>query len=144
MLMLMARYLVALAALALLSGCAGTPWLILGAASYHRDRDRGYEERHELLALEVPFGEDWRGVAGRFPNSRDRPSRFAAVMWLPEHRGRWHLGGLAGFVDGYDPADPSKLEFVTSPVIAYERRHWGVECYPFDLSVVTVLFKLRF
>jgi hypothetical protein len=137
------RFAIGLLALLALSGCAGT-WLVVGAVSYHRDRDTPYNERHNMIALQVPINEDWRAVAGRYENSKYRMSRVAAAMWIPVCRGNFRFGGMAGAVDGYDPDDRSKRDPILTPVITYERRHWGLEFLPFNGDVYTLLFKLRF
>jgi hypothetical protein len=137
------RCALGLLALLALPGCAGN-WLVVGAASYHRDRDTPYNENHDMVALQVPINEDWRAVAGRYENSKYRMSRFAAAMWLPVCRGNFRFGALAGGVDGYDPDDRSKRDLILTPVLTYERRHWGLEFLPFNGDVYTVLFKLKF
>lgn len=126
-----------------LSGCAGT-WLVVSMASYHNDRDKPYNENHDIIALEVPINEEWRLVGGRYENSKYLQSHFGAAMWLPVCRGNWRFGGMAGAVDGYDAKDRSKLLPLATPVIAYERRHWGLEFLPFNGDVVALLLKLRF
>lgn len=125
-----------------LSGCAGT-WLVVGAVSDHKD-DKPYNERHKMLIVQVPINDEWRLVAGGYENSKYRSSRLAAAMWLPLGNERWRLGGMAGAVDGYDKHDRSKQDPIATPVIAYERRHWGLDFLPFNGDVKTLLFKLRF
>lgn len=125
-----------------LSGCAGS-WLVVSAASDHKE-DKPYNENHNIIALQVPLNDEWRLVGGRYENSHYRPSRFGAAMWLPLRTEHWRLGGLAGAVDGYDADDRSRLEPIVTPVIAYERRKWGLEFLPFNGDVKTLLLKVRF
>jgi hypothetical protein len=126
-----------------LSGCAGS-WLVVGGVSYHKDRDTPYNESHEMIAVQVPLSETVRAAAGRYENSKYRTSRFAAATWLPVRRGNFHFGGMVGGVDGYDRDDRSKRDLLLTPVLAYERRKWGLEFLPFNGEVLTLLLKLRF
>ena len=137
------RIAVAAAASIALSGCAGS-WLVVGAASYHEDRSKSYNENHDTIALQVPVTETVRLVGGRYENSHRLPSRVAAAMWLPIQGEHWRLGGMAGAVDGYDEDDSSKPLPVVTPVLAYERRKWGLELLPFNGEVATLLLKVRF
>lgn len=124
----------------LLAGCAGQ-WLVVNAASYHKDRDKGYNERNAGVGVEQPIGADARLIAGTYRNSHRRQSWYAGVQWTPLQLGGLHLGGAAGAVTGYEPGKPSPL---LTPVIAYETRTWGVNLLPFDGAVVGLQFKLRF
>lgn len=127
----------------LLAGCSGN-FLVVSAASYHEDRSKPYNESHNIVALQIPINEEWRLVGGQYENSLYQPSRFAAAMWLPIRGEHWRVGAMAGAVDGYDPDDRSKPVALASPVIAYERRKWGLEFLPFNGDVLTLLLKLRF
>lgn len=93
-------------------------------ASYHADRDAGYNERNPGLGLEWATG-DYRGIVGHYVNSYKLPSSIVAVAWLPVKAGPFNVGGLAGFVSGY-PAYDLKPGPTAAAMVEYKYKKFGI------------------
>lgn len=123
-----------------LSGCAGN-WLVITAASYHRDRERGYNERNLGVRIEHPLGEDVRAIGGAYRNSNDRDTVYAGAQWTPLKAGGFAFGAAAAAATGYEHG---RAVLLVAPMLSYETRHWGINLLPLHTEVLGLQFKLRF
>lgn len=80
---------------------AAETWLTATVASYHHNRERGYNERNFGLGLERKLEENWSAIGGWYRNSYDNTSIYAGTAWMPIHRGYFHFGIAGGAVTGY-------------------------------------------
>jgi len=134
------RFTVGLLALLALPGCAGN-WLVLTAASYHENRERGYNERNLGLGLEIPVHDEVRAIGGTYRNSHDRQSWYAGGQWTPLKLGGLSIGAAAITASGYEE---DRLSLFAMPMISYEARGWGINLMPFHKSVTGLQFKAKF
>jgi len=136
----LSRCALGLLTLLALTGCAGN-WLVLTAASYHENRERGYNERNLGLGLEVPMREDVRAIGGTYRNSHDRQSWYAGGQWTPIKLGGLSIGAAAVAASGYED---NRLSLFAAPMVSYEARGWGINLTPFHTSVIGLQFKAQF
>lgn len=123
----------------LLAGCAGN-WLVLTTASYHENRERGYNERNPGVGIEHQVSADVRAMAGTYRNSHDRQSAYAGAQWTPLKAGGFSFGAAAIAASGYEK---DRLVLFAAPMLSYETGRWGVNLLPATKSVIGLQVKLR-
>ena len=96
-------------------------WLSATVASYHGNRDRGYNERNYGLGFEHDRSATTRWAAGFYENSHYRTTVYGGLLWLPVQAGPFRFGVLGSVATGYTHA----VTVVPLPTIAVESRHFG-------------------
>ncbi|HMN79610.1 MAG TPA: hypothetical protein PKA20_06735 [Burkholderiaceae bacterium] len=76
-------------------------WVNPGIHSFHFDRDKGLRENNYGLGLEAVVTPEHVLAAGRYRNSNDRMSSYAAYTWRPLQWGALRLGVMLAAFDGY-------------------------------------------
>lgn len=103
-------------------------WVTPGAASWHADRSRGYNEIHPGLGVEVALVPAWRLAAGAYCNSEHRTSAYAAAVWVPwQVHELVRVGIAAGVASGYmSAAGTERAVLRAGPAIVVEGDRWGL------------------
>jgi hypothetical protein len=121
---------VTLAAAAIAQGERGDRalWVVPGAASWHANRERAFNEVHAGLGAEWQARPTVAVLAGAHCNSNERASVYAAATWQPV---AWQLasttvrpGIAAGLATGYRDGNTPVLR--AGPMVALEGRTWGI------------------
>lgn len=100
-------------------------YLTVACFSYHLERHKGYRENNNpCIGYERKFTDEFRGMAGMYPNSIGRDSHYAAFAWLPIYIAplNLRLGGAGGCTDGYG----KRALCAILPMIVYEDKAFGV------------------
>jgi hypothetical protein len=99
-----------------------------GGASYHADRQAGYNERNHGLSLSYRADDELAYSAGFFGNSLHHRAYFSAARWTPVRLWILRAGALAGVVTGYDAAGGGPIP-IALPAVA-------VDIGPVDVTVI--------
>lgn len=96
-------------------------YLVATVASYHFDRNAGYNEKNNGLGIEVHHNPDFRSGFGFYKNSYYRDTVYLFATFVPAQIGDVRFGGSVGIVTGYlkHPA------WVLIPTASYEYDRFG-------------------
>jgi len=112
----------------LLSKIAANTWLQINGASYHFDRDRGFNERNYGLGLMYRISEDKAVAVGEYKNSINKTSHYAYLDYEPLKMGPVRAGVLAGTVDGYYFRNGGFIPML-APTASIEGKHFGLSAF---------------
>lgn len=76
-------------------------WINPGIHSFHFDRHKDLRENNYGLGIEAAVTPEHVLAAGRYRNSNDRMSSYAAYTWRPLQWGPLRLGVMLAAFDGY-------------------------------------------
>lgn len=122
-------------------------YLNFGGVSHHFS-DEKFTENNYGLGLEVPVGGFLVG-AGVYKNSIGRTSRYIVAEKCMLQTGPLCLGGLAGFVDGYE-LNSGGFTPMVAPTVTAEAGNFGVrlvyvpEVEKKVAAVVSLQFRVKF
>jgi len=110
---------------------APTVWINTGLQSRHFDRNTGHRENNSGFGVDWVVAPDHVLMTGRFRNSDDQATRFAAWNWRPFHwrRAEWniHLGLAAGLFDGYPKYREGAVFLAALPLLSVEYKRVGAD-----------------
>jgi len=101
-------------------------WVNFGFYSYHFQKDIDLNDNNLGLGLEYRYSTINSFTAGRFHNSNNRISSYAAWYWQPLELGGIRLGGLIGFINGYPKANDGDWFPIALPIASYEYKNFGL------------------
>jgi hypothetical protein len=133
-----------LAVAALLGGCAShQPWVSPLALSYHAERDRGYNETHEGIAVGARINDRWQWNAGRLINSERHESSYVAAQYDIAQWPRVSIGVQMGVVTGYERYNVLPMALPVIDVQVSKHNTISIIALPVDGGVVAVQWRVR-
>lgn len=110
--------------------------------SYHKDRDRGYNEFNYGLGIEHTLSDEkWRVAGGFYRNSYFRTSWYGLIVREVWSIGNWKVGMAGGFLTGYTKG---RADHVVAPILAWEGKTFGVNLFPVTPTIIGLQIKFRF
>jgi hypothetical protein len=117
-------------------------WVSVTLASYHAERDRGYNEINYGAGIESALPWDkWRVAGGFYRNSYYRTTWYALGVREIWTAGRWKLGVALGGATGYTRG---RINLVAAPIAAWEGDRYGITVFPLTPKVIGLQVKMRF
>lgn len=95
-------------------------WVSVMGASYHTDREAGYNEKNPGVGIEQG-DKNLRAVLGYYRNSLNRDTFYLGVSNTPIHIGGFNFGYTAGLASGY----PNQAPLFAGALVTYERNGYG-------------------
>jgi len=100
-------------------------WVNIGGFSHHF-QDKGRNEVHPGLGVELRVNEDFSLMTGFHKNSMSLRTRYAAVNYTPLHMGPVALGVSVGAMDGYSLKNGGGAFMAILPMASVEIGRVGV------------------
>lgn len=101
-------------------------WVNFGFYSYHFQKDIDLNNSNPGLGLEYRYSTVNSLTAGRFHNSDNQISSYAALYWQPFELGDIRVGALIGAINGYPKASNGDWFPLVLPVASYEYKNLGI------------------